>query len=147
MYDITKRSSFEKIAQWYQEAKDNGNPNMSFILIGNKSDLNSQRQVKFEEGKHFADQNDMIFIETSAKTGASVQEVSSFYLEFSKTRLKYSFQHTKWQHWFNWRKSGNQNWKRVEELPDLIKIEIVKQLSMLNYYTLLKLYFTKFTLY
>jgi hypothetical protein len=63
---------------------------MSFILIGNKSDLQNQRQIKFEEGKLFAQQNDMIFIETSAKSGAGVQEVSSFYLEFSKNSHQYS---------------------------------------------------------
>ena len=71
---------------------------MSFILIGNKSDLENKRQIKFEEGKLFAQQNDMIFIETSAKNGAGVQEVSSFYLEFSKTGRQYFRQYPKWQY-------------------------------------------------
>jgi len=40
---------------------------MVFILIGNKSDLNDQRQVSYEDGALFARQNDMLFMETSAK--------------------------------------------------------------------------------
>ena len=38
------------------------------FLIGNKSDLNESRDVTYEEAKQFADENGLLFIETSAKT-------------------------------------------------------------------------------
>ena len=44
------------------------------MLIGNKLDLEHRRAVTFEEGKKFADENDLIFLETSAKTAANVEE-------------------------------------------------------------------------
>lgn len=38
------------------------------FLIGNKSDLDAQRDVTYEEAKEFADENGLMFVEASAKT-------------------------------------------------------------------------------
>lgn len=38
------------------------------FLIGNKSDLDEQRDVTYEEAKQFADENGLMFVEASAKT-------------------------------------------------------------------------------
>ena len=40
--------------------------------MGNKNDLEDQRAVTVEEAQAFADQNNLLFIETSAKTGNNV---------------------------------------------------------------------------
>lgn len=42
------------------------------MLVGNKSDLDAQRVVQTSEGKSFAQKNNMLFIETSAKTSDKV---------------------------------------------------------------------------
>ena len=52
----------------------NGNKNMTIMLIGNKSDLENRRAVSYEEGKEFADKHGLIFLETSAKSAANVEE-------------------------------------------------------------------------
>ena len=44
------------------------------MLIGNKSDLESERDVKREEGEAFAREHNLIFMETTAKTAANVKE-------------------------------------------------------------------------
>ena len=54
---------------------ENCREGISKILVGNKVDLSHLRQVTFEEGKELADANGMLFFETSAKTGASVENV------------------------------------------------------------------------
>lgn len=36
------------------------------MLVGNKIDLKDERQVSVQEGKDFAEQNKLIFMETSA---------------------------------------------------------------------------------
>lgn len=38
------------------------------FLIGNKRDLDGQRDVTYEEAKQFADENGLMFVEASAKT-------------------------------------------------------------------------------
>jgi Ras-related protein Rab-14 len=50
------------------DAKNLTNPNTVIFLIGNKSDLEAQRDVTYEEAKAFADENGLTFIECSAKT-------------------------------------------------------------------------------
>jgi Ras-related protein Rab-14 len=44
------------------------------MLIGNKKDLDAQRDVTYEEAAAFAKENGLIFIESSAKTGENVEE-------------------------------------------------------------------------
>ncbi|PAA86632.1 hypothetical protein BOX15_Mlig022065g1 [Macrostomum lignano] len=43
-------------------------------MIGNKSDLDNQRDVTFEEAKKFAEDNGLVFLECSAKTGENVED-------------------------------------------------------------------------
>mmetsp|Transcript_25240 Transcript_25240/g.43120 ORF Transcript_25240/g.43120 Transcript_25240/m.43120 type:complete len:103 (+) Transcript_25240:374-682(+) len=50
------------------------NPSTVIMLIGNKSDLSGQRDVQYDEAKKFSDENGLIFMETSAKTGENVEE-------------------------------------------------------------------------
>jgi Ras-related protein Rab-2A len=47
---------------------------MTIMLVGNKGDLEHRRQVSKEEGQKFADEHGLIFLETSAKTAANVEE-------------------------------------------------------------------------
>ena len=45
------------------------------MLVGNKSDLEDKRQVSVEEAKTRADQWNVNYVETSAKTRANVDKV------------------------------------------------------------------------
>jgi len=74
VYDITRKETFDHITKWLNEVKSNGSKDICCILIGNKKDLEAQRQVKYEEGKKLADENHLLFLETSAKTAENVQE-------------------------------------------------------------------------
>ena len=55
VYDITDRQSFKDIENWLAEVDKYGNENVVKLLVGNKSDLEANRQVKAEEGKTLAD--------------------------------------------------------------------------------------------
>ena len=74
VYDITNRESFEHLNSWLIEIEKNGNKNVYKLLIGNKADLEENRDIKKEEGQEFASINGMEFFETSAKTAYQVQE-------------------------------------------------------------------------
>merc|ERR1712003_430359 len=67
VYDISRRDTFNHLTRWLEEARQNANPNMVIMLIGNKCDL-ERREFTFEEGAEFARQHGLIFKETSAKT-------------------------------------------------------------------------------
>ena len=49
--------------------------NILICLIGNKLDLEDKREVSYEEGKNFAEENNLLFFETSAKEGNNIQEI------------------------------------------------------------------------
>eukprot|EP00435_Cladocopium_sp_Y103_P016917 s2480_g4.t1 len=68
------RDSFEHIVQWLREAKDNADPELVITLIGNKADKASERKVSFDEGFQLARRQGLLFLETSAVTGQSVDE-------------------------------------------------------------------------
>jgi len=74
VYDITRRETFTNLSKWLEEAKTHGNPYMTFMLIGNKCDRENERVVSFEEGERFARDNNLVFLETSAKTALNVEE-------------------------------------------------------------------------
>ena len=73
-YDITDKQSFKDIENWLTEVEKFANENVIKLLVGNKSDMESSRQVKFEEGKEFADSLGIPFIETSAKNSTNVEK-------------------------------------------------------------------------
>jgi len=75
VYDITSPDTFEKAKYWIGELKKNASGSIVLILVGNKSDLSEVREVPEETARAFADQENMLFIETSAKTAANVAEM------------------------------------------------------------------------
>ncbi|KXZ54215.1 RABB1 protein [Gonium pectorale] len=74
VYDITRRETFNHLASWLEDARQHANPNMTIMLIGNKSDLTHRRAVTTEEGEQFAREHGLIFLETSARTAYNVEE-------------------------------------------------------------------------
>ena len=73
-YDITDKQSFKDIENWLTEVEKFANENVIKLLVGNKCDLESQRQVTFDEGKEYADSLGIQFLETSAKNNSNVEK-------------------------------------------------------------------------
>ncbi|KAL9255041.1 Ras-related protein, partial [Drosera capensis] len=74
VYDVTDQQSFENVKQWLSEIDRYASDNVVKLLVGNKSDLTSNRVVSYESGKEFADEIGVPFLETSAKNASNVEE-------------------------------------------------------------------------
>lgn len=75
VYDITSRDSFNEVKAWLTSVRGNStNKALTVALVGNKSDLDSERQVQQVEGATLARESGLLFFETSAKTGENVEE-------------------------------------------------------------------------
>ena len=73
VYDITSKKSFDNISEWVtQIEKFKDYPIV--VLIGNKSDLEDDREVTYQEGKDCAEEYGLAFFETSALDGSNVFE-------------------------------------------------------------------------
>ncbi|PUU75997.1 ras family-domain-containing protein [Tuber borchii] len=90
VYDITKPTSLIKAKHWVSELQRQASPGIVIALVGNKLDLaatadadggdvdggdGGSRAVLTAEAKAYADEEGLLFYETSAKTGENVQSV------------------------------------------------------------------------
>lgn len=72
VFDVTKRESFEHLSTWLSETANY--PMMTIWLVGNKADLDSQREVSQAEAEEYAEARGLPYIETSAKAGLNVDK-------------------------------------------------------------------------
>lgn len=73
IYDISKRSTFENVDRWLQELRDHAEQSIVILLVGNKLDLESSREVPFEEAESYAKERGLSVIETSALNSTNVE--------------------------------------------------------------------------
>ncbi len=76
LYSVTNRNTFQHIDTWIKELSQNSTKNIKIILVGNKSDLEKERKISYEEGEKLKNKHKLdYFIETSAKTGNNAKNV------------------------------------------------------------------------
>ena len=71
---VYEKEIFDGLTSWLIEIEKNSSKDVYKLLIGNKNDLEENRQVTYNEGKEFASINGMEYFETSAKTSYKVQD-------------------------------------------------------------------------
>lgn len=77
VYDITSSDSLRRAVTWIKELRTSGDPNIAVVLVGNKCDLDSLRQVPTHEAEAVAQQENVLFFEASAKDGTNIDEIFS----------------------------------------------------------------------
>ena len=75
VYDITDKNSFSHIKDWIDEVGKYTDNDPIKIIIGNKCDLNKERQVNETDIKIMSEQTGLNIIETSAKNSVKINEV------------------------------------------------------------------------
>jgi Ras-related protein Rab-5C len=92
VYDLTKPTSLIKAKHWVAELQRQASPGIVIALVGNKLDLTNEsgadaeggaegdesgdaRKIPTEEAQSYANEESLLFFETSAKTGHNVSEV------------------------------------------------------------------------
>lgn len=58
-----------------KELQRQASPSIVIALAGNKADLSNKRVVEFDEAQTYADENGLLFMETSAKTAMNVNDI------------------------------------------------------------------------
>ncbi|VDL70170.1 unnamed protein product [Nippostrongylus brasiliensis] len=74
VFDITNEKTFHNIPYWLNNVERFANSNVIKFLVGNKSDLESMRQISTCDAQNFATEHDMHFLETSAKSSENVEQ-------------------------------------------------------------------------
>ena len=81
-YSINRRETFENLGNWLREVQEQCYPDVMIFLVGNKQDLESEREVSRESAIRFQRENNIKYwTETSAKSGEFIE---SLFLDASK---------------------------------------------------------------
>ena len=95
VFDITKKETFDHIINWMADIDKFAKQGVLRILVGNKCDLENQREVNKDEGLAFADKYGIQYFETSAKETINIE---SLFIDTTKYLLSKQVQ-----------KAGNNN--------------------------------------
>ncbi|EIM24273.1 GTP-binding protein ryh1 [Wallemia mellicola CBS 633.66] len=74
VYDVSNKNSYDNTSKWIEEVKQERGDDVIIVLVGNKVDL-SEKEVNNDQVKEYCDNNGILFIETSAKSGFNVKQL------------------------------------------------------------------------
>ncbi|ETO12954.1 RAS-related protein [Reticulomyxa filosa] len=72
---IPNQNSFKSIDKWIEDVKEERGNDVVIMLVGNKADLQDHRQVTTTQGEEKAKELNVLFMETSAKSGENVKQL------------------------------------------------------------------------
>ena len=75
MFDITDRKTFDDVRDWLGQVRSNCPDDVQLILVGNKLDLETERQVEIFEAEDFAAKEKLEYKEITSRDPANVDEV------------------------------------------------------------------------
>mmetsp|Transcript_2473 Transcript_2473/g.7888 ORF Transcript_2473/g.7888 Transcript_2473/m.7888 type:complete len:219 (-) Transcript_2473:126-782(-) len=87
VYDVTDEKSFANIRNWIRNIEQHATENVNKMLVGNKCDMADKRVVEPERGQALADEFNIKFMETSAKSSINVEEAFVMLATEIKKRL------------------------------------------------------------
>ena len=82
-FDITCAQSYDSVQYWISELRHNIEGYITIVICGNKNDLEDKREVSFESAARGAEEENAIYCETSAITGAGIDRM--FQLALAET--------------------------------------------------------------
>lgn len=90
VYDITNQDTFGRAKTWVKELQRQASPNIVIALAGNKQDFANKRMVEYEEAQTYAEENGLLFMETSAKTAVNVNEIFLAIGKYDSCKVAYT---------------------------------------------------------
>ena len=81
VYDITKKETFGSVDNWIADIRNSADKKVFIILVGNKNDLEEERQVSKDLGEMKAKEFGFAFMETSALNGTNIEQAFQTLIE------------------------------------------------------------------
>ena len=104
VFDITSQKSFDRLNYWISHFIDSADPpdpfNYPFIILGNKSDLVSSRQVSTQLAQKWCKCRELYYWETSAKDNTNIENVKTQAIQLAliQNKKKEDFHSHKFSH-------------------------------------------------
>lgn len=87
VYDITDDDSFRQIDDWVYECDRFVKEATDKLVIGNKCDLDGQRQVEKDTAQDYVQEHDFLWMETSCSSGTGVHDALELLVRAIKERV------------------------------------------------------------
>ena len=94
VYDVTRKETFDSVDRWISDIITTCDKNLTIILIGNKSDLEDQRQISKQQGEEKAKIHQLAFLETSALSGENLEKAFNMLINEIYEKCKSEFENT-----------------------------------------------------
>lgn len=88
VFDITNRDTFHKVREWINELNQQCGQGVCIVLIGNKCDLETNRQVNHAQAEELASNIGSKLVYTSAKSGEGIYRAFELLSEEMLSRTK-----------------------------------------------------------
>ena len=72
IFDITNKETFNKLEIWIKDIIQNTPPDCILMIIGNKSDLNKNREISYDDANILSQRFNIFYYEVSAKNGNNI---------------------------------------------------------------------------
>ena len=72
VYSVVDKKSFDEISNWIEDIREETKDDIIIFLVGNKIDLNDKRVISINDAKKLAENYNIKYYETSAKTGNGI---------------------------------------------------------------------------
>ena len=89
VFDISQRQTFEDVGKWKKWADELRREDSLCILVGNKSDLEKEREVTSREGLNWAKAHKMAYFEVSSLNSNNVNNLFKFCIINSYRKFKH----------------------------------------------------------
>jgi small GTP-binding protein len=74
VFALDDLASFNNLDQWLSDLLQSATPNAAIILVGNKADLEAERQISSSQANEYATRHKLDYIETSAKEDTGIRD-------------------------------------------------------------------------
>ena len=95
IFDLTNKESFKNLSSWIKIIKDHCGNKMVLLIVGNKNDLEEEKDINEEDINAFIKQEKIHYIKTSCKTGENIKKavdkICKNYISSSKAKCDISF--------------------------------------------------------
>jgi small GTP-binding protein len=75
VYDVTNKDSLPGAKYWIRELKMKGPHELIIAIVGNKMDREKEREITTDEVKFYAEEQEILFMDTSAKRDINIKEL------------------------------------------------------------------------